>query len=52
MLTGKHLIAGEWVAGERSFKSEPASGDVHEFGVGSPVLVDRAAKAAEEAFWN
>ena len=28
MLTGKHLIAGNWVAGDATFKSEPAHGDV------------------------
>lgn len=52
MLTGKHLIAGEWVAGERMFRSEPSSGEAHDFAVGSPALVDLAAKAAEEAFWS
>ena len=52
MLTGKHLIAGQWLAGERTFKSEPSSGEAHEFAVGSPALVDQAAKAAEEAFWS
>lgn len=49
---GKHLIAGEWVAGETTFRSEPASGEAHEFSVGTPELVDRAATAAEEAFWS
>jgi alpha-ketoglutaric semialdehyde dehydrogenase len=49
---GKHLIAGEWVEGETTFKSEPAHGPVFEFSVGTPALVDRAAKAAEEAFWT
>ena len=29
MLTGKHLIAGEWVAGDATFKNEPAHGPVH-----------------------
>jgi NADP-dependent aldehyde dehydrogenase len=52
MLTGKHLIAGNWVAGETTFKSEPAHGDVHEFSVGTPTHVDAAVKAAEEAFWS
>jgi len=50
MLTGKHLIAGNWVAGDATFKSEPAHGDVHEFAVGTPAHVDAAVKAAEEAF--
>jgi len=49
---GKHLIAGDWVAGETTFKSAPASGPAHDFSVGSPALVDRAAEAAEEAFWT
>ena len=49
---GKHLIAGEWVAGETTFSSDPAHGPAHEFSVGTPALVDRAAKAAEEAFWS
>ncbi|WP_343117265.1 aldehyde dehydrogenase (NADP(+)) [Ostreiculturibacter nitratireducens] len=49
---GKHLIAGEWVAGETTFRSEPAHGPAHDFSVGTPVLVDRAAEAAEEAFWS
>lgn len=52
MLTGKHLIAGNWVAGDATFKSEPAHGDVHEFAVGTPAHVDTAVKAAEEAFWS
>ncbi len=49
---GKHLIAGEWVAGEATFSSEPAHGPSHEFSVGTPALVDRACAAAEEAFWD
>ncbi|KZB67186.1 aldehyde dehydrogenase (NADP(+)), partial [Thalassospira sp. MCCC 1A02491] len=51
-LTGKHLIAGEWVAGDATFKSEPAHGPANTFPVGTPALVDQAAKAAEEAFWT
>jgi NADP-dependent aldehyde dehydrogenase len=51
-LTGKHLIAGEWVAGENTFQSEPAHGPANTFPVGAPALVDQAAKAAEEAFWT
>jgi alpha-ketoglutaric semialdehyde dehydrogenase len=49
---GKHLIAGEWVAGETTFKSEPATGPAFDFSVGTPALADRAAEAAEEAFWT
>ncbi|MBA90320.1 MAG: aldehyde dehydrogenase (NADP(+)) [Phyllobacteriaceae bacterium] len=52
MLTGKHLVAGEWVATQTTFTSEPAHGPAHDFAVGTPDLVDRAAKAAEEAFWS
>jgi alpha-ketoglutaric semialdehyde dehydrogenase len=52
MLTGKHLIAGNWVAGDATFKSEPAHGDIHEFAVGTPAHIDAAVKAAEEAFWS
>ncbi|SIS69673.1 aldehyde dehydrogenase (NADP(+)) [Paracoccus saliphilus] len=49
---GKHLIAGEWVAGETTFISEPAHAPRHEFPVGTPALVDAACRAAEEAFWT
>lgn len=49
---GKHLIAGEWVAGEKTFSSEPANGPAHSFGVGTPEHVDKACTAAEEAFWS
>ncbi len=52
MLTGKHLIAGEWTGGDTTFKSEPAHGEANEFAVGTPALVDAAATAAEEAFWS
>ena len=49
---GKHLIAGEWVAGDDTFQSDPASGPSHKFSVGTPEHADRAAQAAEEAFWS
>ncbi|BCH58236.1 dehydrogenase [Agrobacterium vitis] len=49
-LTGKHLIAGEWVEGTGTFTSSPASGESHTFFLGSAALVDRAMKAAEQAF--
>ena len=52
MITGKHLIAGNWVDGETTFKSEPAHGAAHDFAVGTPAHVDAAASAAEEAFWS
>lgn len=49
---GKHLVAGDWIAGESGFKSEPAHGPAHTFSVGTPELVDQAVKGAEEAFWS
>jgi len=45
MLTGEHLIAGNWIAGDATFKSEPAHGDVHEFSIGTPAHVDAAVLA-------
>ncbi|TPE46902.1 aldehyde dehydrogenase (NADP(+)) [Amaricoccus solimangrovi] len=49
---GRHLIAGDWVGSDETFRSEPASGPAHDFSAGSPALVDRACEAAEEAFWS
>ncbi|MHA6344267.1 aldehyde dehydrogenase (NADP(+)) [Roseivivax sp. CAU 1761] len=49
---GKHLIAGAWIAGETTFRSEPAHGTAHAYSVGTPALVDAACEAAEEAFWS
>ncbi len=48
--TGKHLIAGRWVAGDETFTSSPAEGPVRQYAVGSAALVDEAVRAAEEAF--
>jgi hypothetical protein len=50
MLTGHHLIAGQWVAGQDTFISSPASGDGFAFATGTPANVDAAARAAEAAF--
>ena len=50
MLTGHHLIAGQWVAGENTFMSSPATGESFAFAVGTPAHVDAAARAAEAAF--
>ncbi|PZR00191.1 MAG: aldehyde dehydrogenase (NADP(+)) [Cereibacter sphaeroides] len=50
MLTGKHLIAGEWVAGDSTFRSSPAHGEALDFSVGTPAHVDAAVRAAEAAF--
>ncbi len=52
MLIGKHLIAGQWLAGNSTFTNEPVSGTPDSFSTGTPELVDMAAKAAEEAFWT
>ena len=52
MLTGKHLIAGNWTGGGESFDSSPATGEAHSFAAGTAADVDTAVKAAEEAFWS
>ncbi|MFT3690464.1 aldehyde dehydrogenase (NADP(+)) [Paenirhodobacter sp.] len=49
---GRHLIAGNWIAGESTFASSPASGPAHRFSEGSADLIARAAEAAEAAFWS
>ena len=49
---GAHLIAGDWVATADTFPSEPASGPVHRFSIGTPDLVAQACAAAEAAFWT
>lgn len=50
MLTGKHLIAGEWVGADATFSSEPAHGPSHDYSVGTTSLVDSAVESAEAAF--
>lgn len=50
MFTGKHLIAGEWVAGSQQFMSSPATGAPMAFAVGTPQDVNAACEAAEAAF--
>lgn len=52
MLSGKHLIAGEWVGGEVTFTSQPTTGEGAVFASGGMAEVDRAVQAAEEAFWS
>ncbi|SEN96715.1 NADP-dependent aldehyde dehydrogenase [Pseudorhodobacter antarcticus] len=49
---GQHLIAGEWVGSDQRFASEPATGPAHKYCVGTVDLVNRAALAAEDAFWT
>lgn len=39
VLTGRHLIAGEWVAGAQTFRSSPADGAARAFSVGTPAHV-------------
>lgn len=51
MLTGRHLIAGDWIETTDTFKSSPFSGDPKSYSCGSKELIDRAAQAAEDAFW-
>jgi 2,5-dioxopentanoate dehydrogenase len=50
MLTGKHLIAGEWIGNSQTFASSPAHGPSHDFSVGTPAHVAAACEAAEAAF--
>lgn len=50
MLTGKHLIAGEWVGTDATFASEPAHGPSQDYSIGTPQHVDAAVEAAEDAF--
>ncbi|MEM7351594.1 MAG: aldehyde dehydrogenase (NADP(+)) [Acidobacteriota bacterium] len=47
---GKHLIAGEWIAGNDTFDSTPATGDSYSFFNATPKLADQAAEAAAAAF--
>lgn len=49
-LTGRHLIAGTWVAGGAAFRSDPVTGDpLTVLSAGAPE-VDAAMQAAERAF--
>lgn len=50
MLTGKHLIAGQWVTGDTTFLSSPTTGEALAFSVGTPAHVEAAAQGAEAAF--
>ncbi|MDF1728429.1 MAG: aldehyde dehydrogenase (NADP(+)) [Sulfitobacter sp.] len=47
---GKHLIAGEWIASDETFTSQPVTGEGASYSSGGAAEVDRAVKAAEEAF--
>lgn len=48
---GKHLIAGDWVSSDQSFSNIPIAGEAAQFAEGTPEDMDKAAKAAEDAFW-
>ncbi|TDK45647.1 aldehyde dehydrogenase (NADP(+)) [Antarcticimicrobium luteum] len=50
MLSGNHLIAGEWVGDTETFTNMPIDGTPDSFAVGRPEHVDRAVRAAETAF--
>lgn len=50
MLTGHHLIAGDWIANSATFLSSPATGTAHAFSVGTPAHIDAAVRAAEAAY--
>lgn len=52
MLTGRHLIAGDWILGEAHFTSSPVTGEARAFSVGTPAHVSAACQAAEQAFWS
>jgi acyl-CoA reductase-like NAD-dependent aldehyde dehydrogenase len=52
LLKHKHLIAGDWVGGDATFTNEPVSGEADSFAVGTLELINKAAKAAEDAFWS
>ncbi|MGR3633361.1 MAG: aldehyde dehydrogenase (NADP(+)) [Limimaricola soesokkakensis] len=49
-MTGVHLIAGDTVTGGDSFASAPAEGAPRDYPKGTPELIDRAVRAAEDAF--
>ncbi|WP_238372443.1 aldehyde dehydrogenase (NADP(+)) [Heliomarina baculiformis] len=49
-LTGKHLIAGEWVDSGPPFTSDPVTGDPVSVCCGGAEDIDAAVVAAEEAF--
>ncbi|PYE85906.1 aldehyde dehydrogenase (NADP(+)) [Pseudoroseicyclus aestuarii] len=50
MTQGAHWIAGDPVTGGDSFHSDPATGEAQVYPKGTTDLVDRAVRAAEDAF--
>lgn len=49
-LTGQHLIAGEWHASTKTFKSTGLDGESFDVSSGGAAEVDLAAKAADQAY--
>lgn len=45
-----HLIAGDWIGSEDTFRSQPVTGEALTFASGGAAEVDRAVQAAEKAF--
>ncbi len=50
MITGKHLIAGQWHKGEQTFRSAPHRGIGREYALGQSSDINTAAERAAEAF--
>jgi NADP-dependent aldehyde dehydrogenase len=50
MITGKHLIKGQWISGPTTFQSSPISGDSFIVNNANEDLIDQAAKQAYSAF--
>lgn len=50
ILHGAHWIAGQQVASDDRFSSDPAEGPAHQFSIGTPAMVARACEASEQAF--
>lgn len=50
MITGKHLIAGKWLDGKQTFRSNPNRGIGREYALGRASDVNAAVELAAEAF--
>ena len=50
MPKGRHFVAEQWLDGDRIFTNAPVEGAADRFAVGTSSLVDKAARAADEAF--
>lgn len=49
-IAGKHLIAGQWLSGQTTFRSSPWRGIGREYAQGRAADVDRAVEQADAAF--